>query len=85
MKAKTDSNAHVKDELAAWKLKRYFLCLRSELEVRLEHALKDLSQMEERIKFLRAEKSEQFEMVDELQIELGNCHFPEWTRWFWPS
>ncbi len=29
--------------------------------------------MDERIKFLRAEKSEQFEMVDDLQMELGKA------------
>ena len=53
-----------------------FLC-RSELEVRLEHAQKDFAQMDERIKFLRAEKSEQFAIADGLQVELGKCHFPE--------
>ena len=44
---------------------------RSELEVRLEHCQKEMSQMDDRIKFLRAEKSEQFAMVDEIQMELG--------------
>ena len=30
--------------------------------------------MDERIKFLRAEKSEQFAMVDDLQMELGKLY-----------
>ena len=46
---------------------------RSELEVRLDQAQRDFSHMDERIKFLRAEKSEQFEMVDDLQMELGKA------------
>ena len=44
---------------------------RSELEVRLEHAEKDLTMMDERIKFLRSEKSDQLTMVDDLHAELG--------------
>ena len=37
----------------------------------MEHCQKEMSQMDDRIKFLRAEKSEQFAMVDEIQMELG--------------
>ena len=43
------------------------------MEVRLDQAQRDFSHMDERIKFLRAEKSEQFEMVDDLQMELGKA------------
>ena len=50
---------------------------RSELEVRLEHAEKDLTMMDERIKFLRAEKSDQLTMVDDLHAELGKCFGPQ--------
>ena len=45
--------------------------LRSELEVQLDRAQKESVQMDERIKFLRAEKSDQFQMADDIQMELG--------------
>ena len=55
----------------------FCLFSRSELEVRLEHAEKDLTMMDERIKFLRAEKSDQLTMVDDLHAELGKCFGPQ--------
>ena len=37
----------------------------------MDRAQKETVQMDERIKFLRAEKSDQFQMADDIQMELG--------------
>lgn len=49
--------------------------LRSELEYRVEQTEKELLQLEEKMKFLRSEKSGQAAMIDEIQLELGNESF----------
>ena len=60
----------------------FCLFSRSELEVRLEHAEKDLTMMDERIKFLRSEKSDQLTMVDDLHAELGKFFGRAQFPWF---
>jgi chromosome segregation ATPase len=47
---------------------------RSELEYRREQTEKELLQLEEKMKFLRSEKSSQAAMIDEIQLEFGNCY-----------